>query len=120
MNHTETAQALLAEDTTVYLNIPHPSYRYAVGGVATKSFPAIWRARPKAVQVVADWLEVNLLFYPDAHTVGSWHNSENNGVYFDLGTLHATEDEALTVARERGEYAIWDRAQKKVVSVRAH
>ena len=41
-----------------------------------------------------------------AQTLGSW--AHDGAVYFDLGDTWDSEDDAMRVARERGESAIWD------------
>ena len=41
-----------------------------------------------------------------AQTLGSWAN--DGTIYFDLGDTWDNEADAMRVARERGELAIWD------------
>lgn len=50
-----------------------------------------------------------------AETLGYWE--DNGTVYLDLGTTYNDEVSALSVARTRGELAIYDRQTGEVISL---
>lgn len=74
--------------------------RYVVGGLKTVT-AKIGDALNQA-EAIAERLGES----GAAQTLGSW---ENDGtIYYDLGDTWDSEADAMRVARERGELAIWD------------
>lgn len=83
--------------------------RYVVGGLKTVT-AKIGDALNQA-EAIAERLGES----GAAQTLGSW---ENDGtIYYDLGDTWDSETDAMRVAKERGELAIWDSwANREVVT----
>lgn len=91
---------------TEYRNREEYAGRYIVGGIATVVIPSDAAGFPELVLRSA----LDLLGSDDARkaeTVGVWNHDGNT--YLDLGDTYYLIEVALTIARKRGELAIWDR-----------
>lgn len=99
---------------TEYRNRAEYAGRYIVGGIATAVVPSDAVGFPELVLRSA----LDLLDSEDARkseTVGVWSHEGNT--YLDLGDTYYMLDSALTVARKRGELAIWDRVAEQEITV---
>ena len=74
--------------------------RYVVGGLKTVT------ARMADALNQAESIAERLGESGAAQTLGSWAN--DGTIYYDLGDTWDSEADAMRVARERGELAIWD------------
>lgn len=79
--------------------------RYVVGGVVPARMFAVGTARPVIRAAVRRMMQAPMA--PIARTVGYWE--DNGTVYVDLGDTWHSLRAALSLARVRGELAIYDR-----------
>ncbi len=114
MNAYETALALTVmvkagEDGTVDSFAPLdgseqsnlPTTGYYVGGV-----------RPSLVYTGEEYVDRSDLAWfigtTESRYFGVWKDSEDGMIYFDAVTWVESEDDALSLGRERDEIAVWD------------
>lgn len=97
--------------TVPLTSLPMPTTGYFVGG-ATASL--IYASLDDV-----NWPEVNL-FVESAHTsyVGWWVDGSTGKVYFDQVNWYQNKWTALSIARVRGELAVWWIDQQMEISVR--
>ena len=94
---------------------PTVAARYIVGGIATLVIPArlAYYEPARNRRVVTEWLHGNT----HAETLGYWIDAETGDIYLDAGDTYGYEGQALSVARQRGELAIWDRVENREIRV---
>lgn len=81
--------------------------RYVVGGYTASLLFPIGEATARIREGIMAWGTSPLL---NAHTLGYW---EHDGtVHVDLGTMTSNWEHALTLARKRGELAIYDTVER--------
>lgn len=56
---------------------------------------------------LSNWLRANDDVEP-GQAYGAWKSPDNGHIYFDVVDFHDTKDAALTIARARGELAVFD------------
>lgn len=88
--------------------------RYVVGGYTPSSLLPV--GTPVGVVRAAIRRMVGASGARFAETLGFWE--DNGTVYLDLGTTYNDEVSALSVARTRGELAIYDRQTGECIPVR--
>lgn len=99
----KTAAALVERDTTVTRYGEVPTSGFCVGGACVG-----WRVSADAnyiaiIEAVANWIQAqpsNVVYF------GSWR--DGGFVYFDGVDIIESEADALALARERGEVAVYD------------
>lgn len=89
-----------------------PRYGYMVGGGAPELTVNMGplndpNQRLRRYERIVDWVRGAVTDYPDA-SVGWWKDTETGLYHLDVAEWYESEEQALTVAAERGEKAIWD------------
>ncbi|WP_029090044.1 hypothetical protein [Brevibacterium album] len=109
MDHLEGATALLPGA---------PEGGYVVGGLV----PSIVLAEPDqwlpdvqdaVARILSDLIVTETV--AAAQAVGVWRDSDTGLVYVDASSIIADREDALAVARERGELAVWDRVNGREI-----
>ena len=107
------ASAIYHDGTTV--NLSANRARYVVGGL--KSFDVDAQFALTTATIDNAVRQLGRTAPANADTIGSWLDSETSRVWLDYGTVHDTLEDALAIAVERGELAIWDSVEQVEIRV---
>jgi hypothetical protein len=85
-----------------------PRDGYMVGVAGHGIAPPIPVDGRHSVALVSNWIEreADLLARDNAY-VGAWRDEDGGRDYFDVSLRYGSLDEALAVARQTGEIAVW-------------
>lgn len=110
MNILETANRLLASNTTIFLSeegeadmgylVGRRTYNLRIGRTIAESLSAF--------PVVKAWLETVQHVVNEDNTIGSWTDADTGDLHLDVSDIFDNLFVAREHAAKRGELAIWD------------